>query len=219
VFTISKLRRVSDPTHPPAGRTRAIVKSAWVTAVKTVSDATNKDDLGFFIQEGSALYSGIFVFTEKTVPTVKVGNRVEIEGDYEERNSLSQLTRPTVKVLAETTTLPAEIAPVVIDPAVYASTANRSAAGEPWESMLCVVNGPITVSKMNADETTPPAEPVDHDEFMVTSSNLRVDDYLDVEPLKNDYPVGTSFERIVGICGFSFSNRKIWPRSVSELVQ
>jgi hypothetical protein len=78
--------------------------------------------------------------------------------------------------------------------------------------MLCQIDAP-KVTEMNADGAQ------DFDEFVVVDSSgtgLRVDDYV-FDPLDNNYAVGTAFPKIVGICGFSFSNRKIWPRSFTDL--
>lgn len=205
IFTIAQLRNVADPAHPKAGDTRAIVKGAWVTAVK----AAGSGAYGFFVQDGAAPYSGMFVATPNVKLTVKVGNRVDVEGDYEEVFGLSQLSNAKVAIVDGGDALPFQ--PVVIDPAVYGSTADKGAAGEPWEAMLCVVTGPVSVSKQNAD----PA-PADYDEFAVTTSNLRVDDNL-YDALDNNYPVGSSFASIVGICGYSFDNRKVWPRGAGDL--
>jgi imidazolonepropionase-like amidohydrolase len=207
VFSIATLRRVNEPGHPKSGSTRAIVQGVWVTAVKTSGDKP----LGFFIQEGTAQYSGMFVMTGDTPPTVVAGNMVDVEGDYEEAFGLSQLANPKIKVVDPGTEIP--FAPVIVDAASTASTASGSAAGEPWETMLCRVNGPLTVSLQNAD---PP--PKDFDEFAVTASLLRIDDNIYTD-MGNDYPVGTTFTRITGICGFSFSNRKIWPRTAADIEQ
>lgn len=204
VYTIAQLRNPAAPKHPKSGDARAIIKGVWVTAVKKVGGGT----FGFFIQEEGTQYAGMFVATPGSPPTVVVGNRVDVEGDYEELFGLSQLSNVVVKVVDSGTALP--ITPVTIDPAVYASTASKGAAGEPWETMLCLVEGPVTVSKQNADTNG------DYDEFTVTASNLRVDDYID-DPLGNDYVVGSSFPRILGICGFSYDNRKIWPRTDADL--
>jgi cytosine/adenosine deaminase-related metal-dependent hydrolase len=200
-FTISKLRRAADPTHPKPGDTRAILKGVWVTAVKGVGAG----GFGYFIQEGTAQYSGMFVSTTTTVPAVAVGNKIDIEGDYEEVFGLSQLANAKVTANDNGTTLP--FGPVTVDPATYSSVTS----GEPYETMLCQINGPVTVSQMNAD----PA-PNDYDEFAVTSSNLRVDDFI-YDAMDNTYNVGTSFTKIVGICGFSFNNRKLWPRTSADM--
>jgi len=202
IFTIAKLRRQDDPGHPKPGQTRAIVKGVWVTAVKDGGSGA----YGFFIQEGTGHYSGMFVATPGNKPTLKVGNRIDIEGDYVEVFGMSQLENVKVTVVDAGTTLP--FGPVTVDPAVYASTAN----GEPWEGMLCQVNGPIAVSNVNPDA------PADHDEFAVGAMGLRVDDNL-YPDLDNNFPVGTTFDKIVGICGFSFDNRKIWPRGPADITQ
>jgi hypothetical protein len=102
------------------------------------------------------------------------------------------------------TTLPFE--PLVVDHATYAN----KTGGEPWEGVLCKIAGPITVSQQNADTNG------DFDEFMIGASKLRVDDYL-YDALDNTYAVGASFPNVVGICGYSFSNRKIWPRDAADL--
>jgi hypothetical protein len=44
----------------------------------------------------------------------------------------------------------------------------------------------------------------------------RVDDNL-YDVMDNTFEVGTSFPQIVGVCAFSFNNRKIWPRSQADL--
>ena len=54
------------------------------------------------------------------------------------------------------------------------------------------------------------------EQFAIGTGKLRVDDYL-YDALDNTYAVGTSFSNVVGICGFSFSNRKIWPRDAADL--
>ncbi|HVJ88156.1 MAG TPA: amidohydrolase family protein, partial [Labilithrix sp.] len=206
VYTIAQLRNAKAPDHPKPGDTRAIVQGVWVTAVKDAGAGA----FGFFIQEAGAEFAGMFVATPGSKPTLKVGNRIDIEGDYEEVFGMSQLSNVKFTVRDAGTTLPFE--PVVIDPAVYASAASSGAAGEPVEGMLCVVNGPVSVSLMNADTGG------DYDEFAVTASNLRVDDNL-YDALDNNYPVGTTFQTIVGICGYSYNQRKIWPRSASDIVQ
>lgn len=44
-----------------------------------------------------------------------------------------------------------------------------------------------------------------------------MDDYC-YDPLDNTYAVGTPFSKIVGVAGFSFSNRKLYPCSAADLV-
>ncbi|HEY8078936.1 MAG TPA: hypothetical protein VIF62_32615, partial [Labilithrix sp.] len=141
------------------------------------------------------------------VVTVKVGNKVDVEGDYVEQFALSMLTSPKVTVTDPGTTLP--FSPSVV---TAAAVTDGGASAEPLEGMLCEVDT-VTVANMNPDT------PKDFDEFQITDSsaaNLRVDDYV-FDPLDNTYAVGTAFSKVVGICGFSFNQRKLWPRSLADL--
>ena len=182
-----------------------------MTALKT---STAGGPPGFFIQDGTTKYGGMFVAT-KDPPTVKVGNKVDVTGDYEEVNGLSQLSNAAITVVDPGTKL--ALKPIEVDPKTYGSFENKGAAGEPWETMLCVVKGPIAVSVMNADGNEDKTKDKDYDEFAITDVKLRIDDAL-FEGLDNNYPVGSAFKEIVGICSFAFGNRKIWPRSASDVV-
>jgi hypothetical protein len=150
----------------------------------------------------------MYVTTGDQDPKVAIGNKIDVTGDYEEVNGVSQLSSAVIKVVDPGTKLPFE--PVLVDAAKYGSAADKGAAGEPWEAMLCTIKGPIKVSVQNADGEK------DYDEFAVNDVKLRVDDQL-FDPLGNDYPVGTEFKKITGICAFSFNNRKIWPRVAGDI--
>jgi hypothetical protein len=60
-----------------------------------------------------------------------------------------------------------------------------------------------------------PDAPNDYDEFTVTG-NLWVDDQL-YDAMDNTSPAGTTYASIVGVCGISYANRKIWPRAAADL--
>lgn len=197
--TVEQVRNPAAAGHPAAG-TRVTIDGVWVTAVKLAG--TNP---GFFVQtDKSGPFQALFVSTGQA-PSVKVGNKVKVEGDYAEVFEISFLQNsPKITVLDPGTTLP--FAPFVIAPA---TAANKTAA-EGYEGMLCQVDA-VTVIKVNADD------PKDFDEFVVTG-DLRVDDDL-YPDLDNTYALDTAFTKIVGICGISFSNRKLWPRSADDLTQ
>lgn len=200
---IPTLRDPNAVGHPSQYRVRARVTGAYVTAVKGAGAGT----WGFFIQAPTAAqWQGIFVATPGTSPNVKVGNKVDVEGDYEVLFEMDQLGSAKWTITDPGTTLP--FSPLVVDHTTYAN----KTGGEPWEGVLCQIAGPITVSTQNADGMQ------DFDEFTIGTGKLRVDDYL-YDALDNNYAVGTSFTSIVGICGFSFSNRKIWPRDAADVQQ
>ncbi len=208
-MTIEQIRNPAAAGHPPQYRVRARVKDAYVTGVKTAGSGA----YGFFIQAAATQWNGMWVATPGTAPTVQIGNKVDVEGDYEELFGMSQLANPQWTVTDAGTTLPFD--PIDVDPA----TAKHNANGEPYEGLLCRITGPVTVTQKNADNPTDdPTKTADYDELaIVTGVNLRVDDNL-YDPLDNNYPITvTTFPNVVGICGFSFSNRKIWPRSLTDL--
>ena len=172
-------------------------------------------DKGFFAQDASAgagaAFSGLYIETGKVAPTVAVGNLVDIEGDYEEVFNVTTLRNVKVTVTNNKTTLDG-IMPALFSTTDFAVVA-ASGIGEGYESMLCEVDA-VTVSNINPDA------PKDFDEFTVidtSATGLRVDDYL-YDALDNTYALNASFSKIVGVCGFTFSNRKIYPRNAADLV-
>jgi cytosine/adenosine deaminase-related metal-dependent hydrolase len=203
-FTINELRDSSLPTHPAAGSLRAKISGVYVTGVKTKAVTPSAPNLGFFVQLGTSKFSGLFVNTGTVVPTVQVGNQVDVVGLYEELFSMTTLSQPAITVVDGGTTLP--FAPVVLDPA---SIATGGVDGEGYECMLVQIDGP-SVTVVNPDGAK------DFDEFSVTGG-LRIDDDL-YEVLDNAYPLGTVFPKITGVAGFAFANRKVWPRSANDLL-
>jgi cytosine/adenosine deaminase-related metal-dependent hydrolase len=200
--TIADLR---DPSLGVPDGTDVVVGGVWVTAIVQNGGSDN----GFFVQDESlADYTGIFVFTGNTVPTVEVGNRVTLSATFEDFFGLSELTFPTVTVDDPGTVLP--FVPVAIaDPATLAGT-----AAEAYESMLVSI-GSVSIIDANPDA------PNDFDEFSVTGG-LRVDDFIaDGDDagggLGNDCTVGSTFDGLVGISGWTFNNRKLWPRDVADM--
>jgi cytosine/adenosine deaminase-related metal-dependent hydrolase len=202
-YTVQELRDPASPTHPTSGSVRARVKDLYVTGLRITGGGR-----GFYAQldNGGLPFSGLYVETGAVSPTVSVGNKVDVEGDYEELFNVTTLRNVVVKVTGATTTLP-------FAPKVFTTTDITSAANaEPYESMLCEIDT-ATVSVMNADA------PKDFDEFTITDASagaLRVDDYL-YDALDNTYAVSTAFSKVVGVYGFSFSNRKLYPRSAADL--
>jgi hypothetical protein len=208
-YTVQELRDPTSPTHPAAGTTRARVKDLYVTGLHVVGT-----DRGFYAQldNGGLPYSGIYIMTGTVSPTVSIGNKVEVEGDYVESFNVTTLKNPVIKVTGVGTTLP-------FGPKLFAAAditnvgATQGPMAEQYESMLVEVDT-VTVSVLNADA------PKDFDEFTITDAAagaIRVDDYC-FDALDNTYAVATPFSKVIGIAGFSFSNRKLYPRSAADLV-
>jgi cytosine/adenosine deaminase-related metal-dependent hydrolase len=199
--TITQIRDPSAVGHPAAGASHPSVKGAVVTAVKNGGSPA-----GFWVQDPTVqTFGGLFVVPTSATFTVAVGNVVTVDGDYIEFDGTSELKGASFVITDPTTTL--NIQPIVIDPAAYIAN------GEPLEAMLCIVNTEQDVTEENADGAAG-----DFDEFAVGPANLRVDDFA-FDPLDNNYPVGTKFSQILGICGWSHGNRKMWPRSLADIPQ
>ena len=208
-FTVQTLRNPAAPGHPASGSTRARVKDLYVTGLRTFGTGR-----GFYAQtDGVTAFSGIFVETGAVSPTVSVGNKVDVIGDYEElfKLNVSTLRNAVVTVTGAGTTLP--FGPITVTAADITNVANvHGVNAEPYESMLVSIDT-VTVSIVNPDGAK------DYDEFSITDASggvLRVDDYL-YDALDNTYAVSTPFTQIVGIAGFAFSNRKIYPRNAADL--
>ena len=203
-YTVPQLRDPASVGHPAAGTVRARVKDLYVTGLRTTGGGR-----GFFAQlnNGGLPFSGLYVETGAVSPTVTVGNKVDVEGDYEEVFTITTLRNAVITVTGVATTLP--FAPKVFTTTDITSVANAEA----YESMLCEVDA-VTVSVLNSDA------PKDFDEFTITDASagaLRVDDYL-YDALDNTYAVSTPFSKVIGVYGLSFSNRKLYPRSAADLV-
>ncbi|MEZ4219578.1 MAG: amidohydrolase family protein [Polyangiaceae bacterium] len=198
--TITAIRDPKDPAHPAEG-SKITVSGLYVTALRPNTGSTR----GFYAQDKSLQpFTGIFVFTGSAAPNVAVGNEVSIAATYTEFFGLSELEDAVVTVTNPSTTLP--FGPIAISNPKDIATNGAHAEG--YESMLLSVTG-VQVTVMNSDA------PQDFDEFTVTG-DLRIDDEL-TPTLDNTYAVGTSFSKITGILTYNFSNRKLLPRSASEL--
>lgn len=201
--SIPAVRDPSHPDHPDEGST-VTIEDVVVTAVRNVS--SNK---GFYVQtDDVAPFNGLFIYTANGDPQVTVGNRVTVTGTYEEFQGLAELTGPNVTVLDEGTTL--SIAPVdIADPATIAS----GSVAEGYESMLVRI-GAVAITVANPDD------PDDYDEFEVTGG-LRIDDGVADGEIDagqgNDCPVGTTFDGITGVLGYSAGDYKLQPRSAADL--
>ena len=194
--TIAQIRDPNAPGHPAAGASHTTIKGVIVTAVKTGTSG-----LGFFVQDPTATeYGGLLVFTGGAPnPAVKVGDKIDLEGDYVEYDGASEITKPKYTIVG-TGAVPA---PITV-PDDY-----NGAGGEKLEGMLCTIPHEVSITKQNADSDG------DFDEFLVTG-DIRIDDFV-LDTLDNNDPVGTKFAKVVGVCHWSHGNRKIYPRTLEDI--
>ena len=212
-LVISTLRNKAAAGHPKNG---AIVQTQGYIVSRKTGD-------GYYIQEAATggPYQGIAIKADNLTLTAalgpKLGQQITVVGVYDEIFSVDQVTASTITVLDPTV---ATITPLVVTADQINNMAG--AAAEPFESLLIQMNGPITITNDNPD-TGPFFE-------IEVTGNIRLDDAIfprygtpaTCTPSPCPYPAvgftnGTMFAKVVGILGYSFSNRKIYPRFIADL--
>ena len=154
---------------------------------------------GYFAQDPDlSEYAGVYVYDGGSA-TVAVGEMVDVTGTYQEYYGLVEISSPTT-----TTTGSGTIEPLEMDPCELGTD---GADSEKYEAMLVTV-ADLTVTDDNPDEE-------DYGAFVVNDCLWVTDSLFD------DYDrhpsVGTTFERITGPMTYSYSQRRILPRSAEDL--
>lgn len=225
---IHVVRNPDEAGHPA---TKSIVAvDGYVTA-----KVSNKY---LWVQEGltGAPWEGIYVpagglaGTASTGP--QVGQKVTVTGLASESFGVNQISAAVVNI---TDTTKQKLVPLQVNASQVNTAAGKDA--EPFESLLVTVGtgnaGSLTVTNENPDSPS---------QFFafVTTGNLWVDDYIwsyygtssptgtacGVKPPavppspQCDYPRvgltnGATFPRLTGIMGWSFSQRRLYPRGAS----
>lgn len=193
--------RIAELRAPPTLlklKTAVLLNSGRVTALRT------QDSKGFYLEDGDHRpYSGIFVYTGTSAPSVQLGDVVQVQGYFDSFGGTDELVDGQVLSRAASGDL---YAPLLISAAVVAD-GSPSAAG--FSSLL------VRIAASEVDVANPDA-PKDYDETRLLGG-LRLDDLLWPE-LDNAYPVGTPFSSLTGIAGFSFGHYKLYPRGPADLV-
>jgi imidazolonepropionase-like amidohydrolase len=223
---ISTIRDRQAPNHPTFP---TIVEAEGYVSAKRASKF-------LFMQEAptGAPWQGIQVVGDANIGALSaaplVGQKIRVSGLWNEVFNVDQITASTITIVDPAT---ATMVPVQTT-AGEVNTAARDAA-EPWENVLVTLgdgtDGSLKIINDRPDTTSETWE------FVITG-DLRVDDYIygfygengpDSTACKNadppcPYPrpslvAGTAFKRMTGIMGFSFSNRKIYPRGKTDMVR
>ena len=185
--SIHDIQYTTDPSGDSPYKGQTVVTRGVVTAVASK---------GFFIQNGTGAWDGIYVYLGSS-PGVNVGDLVEVKGYVKEYYGLTELSvNPSygdyVSVLG-TASVP--------DPVVL-STGDVSQ--EQWEGVLI---------KVEEVEVTDPN--LGYGEWQVDdgSGSLRIDDLM--------YPyspsMGQKFDYIIGVLYYSYGHFKLEPRSADDL--
>jgi hypothetical protein len=194
-LSIARLRAPASRLPP---RSAVELTSVRVTALRLTGSK------GFYVEDGDhAPYSGLFVYTGESTPPVTVDELVSLRGYFDTYQGTDEL------VDAELRSSRAASEPYPPLPVELSDIGDGSPAADAFASLLVRVEA--------AEVTDPnPDAPKDYDETLL-SGQLRLDDLL-LPELDNQYPAGTRFTSIVGVCGASFGHHKLYPRSLDELV-
>ena len=194
-------RRIAELRAPPTAlprKTSVLIADGHVTALRT------QGSKGYYLEDGDhGPYSGIFVYTGSSTPTVAPGDIINLQGYFDDFQGTAELvgTEPLARRAS------AETYPPLLVALTDIADGSPRAAG--LTSLFIRVGGAEV-------ETTNPDLPKDYDETGL-AGGLRLDDLLCPE-LDNLYPSGTTFGELQGIAGFSFGHYKLYPRSLADLV-
>ena len=161
--------------------------------VRTEGIVMAKTKYGYYLQEGSADWSGIFVYDSNNSGIV-VGDELRIGGTVDEYKNFTQIKDIIFKtVLSSGNTL---YAPVTI---------GLSQLGEPYESVLVMVE---TISCSNPD--------LGHGEWEITDQTTTdiVDDLFYAYTPQQD----EEFTSVTGILNYSYGAFKLEPRDADDIV-
>jgi cytosine/adenosine deaminase-related metal-dependent hydrolase len=189
----------------------------------------------FYLQTNTtaAPWEGIYVPVGAAVGTAtngpRIGDRITVTGVYREAFQVSEIIGAQVRIDSGRPDPVATLVPITVTAAQINTAAGASA--EPYESVLLRLEGPVTILNDNPDSGP-------FHEFIVTG-NLRIDDLVNArhgaaatcggmpcgypsffdpgqpgsqDNPRKDFTAGQVFTSITGIGGFSFGNRKLYPR-------
>ena len=189
--TVAVLQDEDHAEHPPEG-TSVSLSGLIVTGVY----GTN----GYFAQDPSLTeYAAIYVY-KGSDSGVSVGDEVTVSGTYTEYYDLAEISSPETTVTGS-----GSITPVTLS---SCDVATGGSLAEVYESML------VNVVDVEVSDSNPDA-PDDYGAFEVDGC-LWVDDSLSDE--HEAHPeVGTGYASITGVMNWSYSQRRILPRSGAEV--
>ena len=193
-------RQIAELLAPPTTlrKTSVLIADGHVTALRT------QGSKGYYLEDGDHRpYSGIFVYTGSSTPTVAPGDIINLQGYFDDFQGTAELVGSELlsrRASAET------YSPLLV---ALSDIADGSPRAVGLTSLFIRVGGAEV-------EATNPDLPKDYDETGL-AGGLRLDDLLCPE-LDNLYPSGTTFGELQGIAGFSFGHYKLYPRSLADLV-
>ena len=168
--------------------------------VETSGIITAMTSYSFYMQDGTADYSGVYVYVSGDVSSYSVGDQVTVQGTVFEYNGLTQITG-----IADVTTtstgndLPA---PTML---------TTGSLSEAHEGMLVKISGECTAVSTNAGS--------DHWAFKVddSSGDAFVDDQI-FSAAEDAATLGTAYD-VVGPVNYYYTNFTVNPRDAADVVE
>ena len=156
---------------------------------------------GYHVQEieGGA-WSGLLVLweTDGSPPNLKIGDLLDVSGDWTEFNCLSELIAKQWTLKEPWT---GSLHPEAVDPSLLASGA---AAAEAWEGVVVAVED-VTIGTVD-----------EFGDLTLEGSGLKVDNgyvgHFEVQP-------GATFSSIIGVVYYTFGEFRLLPRSLDDLLK
>ncbi len=189
--------------------TDVYVDSVVVTAVDS-----KPTTYGFHAQElAGGPWSGILCYLSYTLPTVDIGDMVEVWGYYDLYNNHSEIQVDSVKIIQADYGCP-DCHLMSIADLGYNGDSYDSSYAEKWEGVfICVDTVQViahgTYGEWTVEEyhTHPGSGPGD---------SLRIDDKL-ISPTMEPPDIGDTLALIKGVYAEEYTNYRVWPRSTDDL--
>ena len=187
------------------------IGSAFISAVGPSTGGKNF----MFVQTSpqGAPFQGIYVLTGTAATDRKVGEKVALTGIFREAFDMDQVTASRIELLdAQLATME----PMVLTAAALADDKN----GEGYEGLLVQVkDAGLAITDQDPDKGGK------YFEFVIGGS-LRIDDFIfsKYATTGTAYPpvgftIGSAFTSVTGVMGYSFNQRKLYPRSIADMVR
>jgi hypothetical protein len=205
----------------PGDGAQVTVRGLYVTGVRLTDFYVQSDPATVPVGYGNI---GIHVFTG-TLPTVAVGNQVDVSGTLQHYFGLNEIQSPTVTITSTGTTLP--FGPVYDDSyklADYGVSAAGRTSGLDAEAYECML---MQVTQQTVTDASP--DGTSSNEFEVFYSNANPANYppgLRIAPYFYDYTtslagerdLGDTFTSITGVLVLAHGHYKLGPRSDADVV-
>ncbi len=211
-LTIKDIQDTKSANHPAKD---SLVKVVGVVTAVDAKKSTSGYLKGFWIQDETATgpYNGLYVYgyswkdTDVAAKKPVVGDKVEVSGTYKEYYDLTELDKASF-VKKGTATVPAALKVKAADIKTGATTA------EGYEGMLVQVDNITVGDTVKTTGTTPVAVGFKDKTSSLIVENMIFDFMKPTAPAKD-----TVYKSVVGVMGYSYKERRLYPRTAADMTK